>query len=119
MPTELRPNDETIADDEWLVDLYRRRGRAGRLLKEMAAIAETFSGSRANSPSEEVMNGMSMERALLGLSEIERRAFTLVRLRGMSLDEAAGSSSSTVAAIKVAVHRAARKLQALVGKGRL
>ena len=119
MPTELRPNDETIADDEWLVDLYRRRGRADRLLKEMAAIAETFSGSRANSSSEEVMNGMSMERALLELSEIERRAFTLVRLRGMSLDEAAGSSGSTVAAIKVAVHRAARKLQALVGKGRL
>jgi len=102
-----------------VADLHRRRGRAGRLLEEMAAIAETFSGPRANNPSDEVMNGMSMERALLGLSETERRAFTLVRLRGMSLDEAAGTSGSTVAALKIAVHRAARKLQALVGEGRL
>lgn len=102
-----------------LADLHRRRGRAGRLLKEMSSIAETFSGSRTNDNAEDVLNGISMERALSGLSETERRAFTLVRLRGISLDEAAGSSGSTVAAIKVAVHRAARKLQALVGEGRL
>lgn len=50
-----------------------------------------------------------MERALTELSETRRPAFTLNRLRGLSLDEAAHSSGSIVATIKVAVHRAARR----------
>jgi RNA polymerase sigma factor (sigma-70 family) len=102
-----------------LADHLRRRRRAGRLVEEASAVSETFSGSVANRTAEEVVNAMSMGRALKGLSETERRAFTLVRLKGLSLDEAAGSSGSTVSAIKVAVHRAARKLQALVGDGSL
>ncbi|MEF2552291.1 hypothetical protein VQ042_13090 [Aurantimonas sp. A2-1-M11] len=48
-------------------------------------LARNFVSEPANYLSK-VLNGMSIERALLGLSEIERRAFTLVRLRGMSLD---------------------------------
>ncbi|MBM9595970.1 sigma-70 family RNA polymerase sigma factor [Roseitranquillus sediminis] len=102
-----------------LADALRRRGRAGRLFDEMALLLETFDMSAANSTSEELVNSMSMIRAMDELSATERRAFTLVRLRGHSSAEAARLSGSTVAAVKVAVHRAARKLQALVAQGRL
>ncbi len=102
-----------------LADHLRRRGRAGRLTDEVSRIAETLGMSGPHRPSEEVINSISMTRAMDNLSETERRAFALVRLRGLSLKEAAVLSGSTVAAMKVAVHRAARKLQALVWEGRL
>jgi len=102
-----------------LVDHFRRRGRAGRLFDEASRIAETFPASGTNIPSEEVVNAMSMTRAMTILSGAERRAFTLVRLRGLSLAEAARFSGSTANAMKVAVHRAARKLQTLVKDGEL
>lgn len=100
-------------------DHFRRRGRRGKLSQEMAQMAETFSAGPTNRTSEEVIDAMSMDRALTELSATERRAFTLVRLRGLSLAEAARSSGSTVAAMKIAVHRAARKLQSLFEDGRL
>lgn len=64
-------------------DNLRCRGRAGRLVDEVSRIAETFVMFGPNRPSEEVINSMSMTRAMDKLSETERRAFTLVRLRGL------------------------------------
>lgn len=102
-----------------LADHQRRSARINRVSDETARLAETFSTLHPNNTSEEVVSGMSMRVALNDLTKTEREAFSLVRLRGMSLDEAASTSGSTVGAVKVAVHRAARKLQALVRSGRL
>lgn len=102
-----------------VADHYRHRVRLGRLTEEMLRRAETCRGHATNNTSEEVMNGLAMESALKDLTRTERQAFTLVRLRGFSMDEAAGWCGSTAGAVKIAVHRAARKLQAMIGEGRL
>lgn len=102
-----------------IADHYRHRARSGRLSEEILRQAETGGGRAANNTSDEVMNGLAMQSALKDLTRTERQAFTLVRLRGFSMDEAAGWCGSTAGAVKVAVHRAARKLQAMIGEGRL
>lgn len=102
-----------------VADHFRKRGRSRRLAEEMSRMVETYSTVPPNNSWEEVVNELSMEHALAELSVTERRAFTLVRLHGLTVDEAAISSGSTAAALKVAAHRAARKLQTLFREGRL
>lgn len=102
-----------------LADHLRRIARGGRLTEEMRQVSETFEPFAANTSSNDVIEEMTMKAALAELSPKEREAFALVRLGGHTMEEAAQASGSTVAAVKVAVHRAARRLQALVRGGSL
>lgn len=55
-----------------------------------------------------------MERALDSLPEQQRRAFRMVRIEGLSAQEAAGALGISVSAVKVAAHRAVKKLRKML-----
>ena len=107
----------------WIVGIARNRlaDHARRYLRrkdfDEAAqdLAEVFSTTPGQTHAEGVVNLMSVRRAMNGLTAGERDAFELVRLRQMSLIEAAAKQGSTPGAMKVAVHRATRKLRAAIG----
>jgi RNA polymerase sigma factor (sigma-70 family) len=98
-----------------LADHARRYVRRQAFDQAAQDLAEVFSTTPGQTHAEGVVNLMSVRRAMEGLTTGERDAFELVRLRQMSLAEAAEKQGSTVGAMKVAVHRATRKLRAAIG----
>jgi RNA polymerase sigma factor (sigma-70 family) len=97
-----------------LADHARRYVRRQAFDQAAQDLAEVFSTTPGQTHAEGVVNLMSVRRAMEGLTTGERDAFELVRLRQMSLAEAAEKQGSTVGAMKVAVHRATRKLRAAI-----
>ena len=59
-----------------------------------------------------------LHRAIKDLPPKQRQALELVKLRDMSVAEAAVASGQSAGAIKVNVHRGLRRLQAVLGSGR-
>lgn len=59
----------------------------------------------------------TLERALSRLSPAHREIVLLSRIAGMSADEVASVTGSTAGAVRVALHRALRRLASLVGPG--
>src|SRR5579864_2904037 len=89
------------------VDHYRKRsrttGREGRLedLPEMAAASSTTA---------------DLETLLAPLPESQREVIELLKVVGMSLEEVARATSSSVGAVKQKAHRAYERLRELLGK---
>ena len=100
-----------------LADHARRYVRRQAFDQAASDLAEVFSSTPGQTHAEGVVNLMSVRRAMDGLTTGERDAFEMVRLRQMSLSEAAKKRGSTVGAIKVAVHRASLKLKAALTGG--
>jgi RNA polymerase sigma factor (sigma-70 family) len=95
-----------------IVDRLRRRGR-------MAAEAplgpehETIAADGANLYP--LLSGRrALQDAIARLPAGQRRAILLLKLRGLSLKEAALESGLSIAALKVASHRALRALRAML-----
>jgi RNA polymerase sigma-70 factor (ECF subfamily) len=85
------------------VDHYRKLVRASSNERELEAMATL---APRNS------DGADALKALLGpLSEGEREVIVMLKVEGMSLEEAARATSSTVGSVKQKVHRAYRKLR--------
>lgn len=102
-----------------LADHARRYTRRQAFDQAAQDLAEVFSTTPGQTHAEGVVNLMSVRRAMDGLTTGERDAFELVRLRQMSMAEAAEKQGSTPGAVKVAVHRATRKLRmAIRGDGK-
>ena len=99
-----------------LADHARRYKRRQALDQATTDLAEVFSSTPGQSHAEGVVNLMSVRRAMTDLTEGERKAFELVRLREMSLADAARAGNTTVGAMKVAVHRASRKLRQAINR---
>lgn len=99
-----------------LADNARRYARRARIDLAVSDLAETFYDVPANRNAEGVVNLLSVRKAMKGLTPAEKQAVELLRLREMSLAEAAEASGSTVAALKVAIHRAMRKMKATIWK---
>lgn len=99
-----------------LADNARRYARRAAIDLAVSDLAETFCDIPTNITAETVVNLMSVRKAMRDLTPAERQAVELLRLREMSLNEAAEASGSTVAALKVAIHRAMRKLRATLWK---
>ena len=99
-----------------LTDHARRYKRRQSFDQAASDLAEAFSTTSGHCHAEGVVNLMSVRHAMSDLSPGERRAFELVRMREMSLAEAAATEDSTVDAIKVAVHRASRKLKKAINR---
>lgn len=99
-----------------LADNARRYARRAAIDLAVSDLAETFCDIPTNSIAETVVNLMSVRKAMRDLTPAERQAVELLRLREMSLNEAAEASGSTVAALKVAIHRAMRKMKATLWK---
>lgn len=93
------------------IDALRRSGRiAARELHRPVAL-ETYADPRANK--EEAQDAArTLAQMTQTLSPAQKEALDLVKVKEMSLVEASAVSGQSVAALKVNVHRAIRKLRA-------
>lgn len=98
------------------VDHWRRqdrlRSREARLLPEH----ETFPADQANQY-ERLADRRGLHEAVETLPAGQRQAIQLLKLEEKSLTEAAASSGTTVAALKVATHRALKSLRKILAGG--
>jgi RNA polymerase sigma factor (sigma-70 family) len=96
-----------------IADRLRRQGRARARETPLMPEHETFAAPEAN-----LSIGAGDERALRQaidlLPEGQRQAITLLKLKEMSLKEAAAASGFSVGALKVASHRAVKTLRKLL-----
>jgi RNA polymerase sigma factor (sigma-70 family) len=97
-----------------LADHSRRYGRKVALDFALTEFTETFSNGPANGHAEGVVNFLSVKQAMTELSPAERDAMHMLRFRQLSLAEASAESGASVAALKVAVHRAGKRLRAVL-----
>lgn len=97
----------------WLMAIARNRLTDGarRTLRRaaneisVADYPETFSQDAANKLDDGYGDPEALKQAIGNLPRGQRRAIEMLKLREMSLKEAASASGMSVAALKVAVHR--------------
>lgn len=93
-----------------LADGARRHARRAR---EIAVdnLDVTFADPTTNTSNETYGDPQELLQAIRGLPHGQRQAVELMKLKGMSLKEAAVATGSSVAALKVATHRAMASLR--------
>jgi RNA polymerase sigma-70 factor, ECF subfamily len=94
------------------IDALRRRLRVGSVEISDDAAYETFADPGANRMVETRDAARGLRAAVAGLPERQREALELLKLREMSLREASQATGTSVAALKVNVHRALKALRA-------
>jgi len=100
-----------------IVDALRRRGRAGAREAPLETEHETFAAPETNYH-EAASDGRALREAVDGLPPGQGRAIRLLKLEEMSLKEAARTSGMSVAALKVATHRALKNLRKMLIAGK-
>jgi RNA polymerase sigma factor (sigma-70 family) len=108
----------------WLAAIARRRSidalrrRARTLAHEVSdeAAYETFADPGANRAMEVSAATEGLGEAIASLSPPQREAIELLKLRELSLAEAATASGRSIAALKVNVHRAIKSLRKRLAK---
>ncbi|MFP4592413.1 sigma-70 family RNA polymerase sigma factor [Ralstonia sp.] len=96
-----------------IVDGLRRRGRIGMHETVLDTELETFSADETNLLEEAADAGV-VHDAVARLPKGQREAIQMLKLEEMSLKEAAAASGTSVAALKVATHRALKTLRKLL-----
>lgn len=102
----------TIANRR-IVDGLRQRGRSGAHETPFEPEHETLSTATANLQ-EGVVDARMLREAVGRLPAGQRDAIRMLKLEEMSLKEAAVASGVSVAALKVATHRALRALRKMI-----
>ena len=97
------------------IDAIRRRGRQTAREVHDPAAYETFADAEAN-PGEASEASEELARRMTELTQRQKEALELVKLKEMSLAEASAESGQSVASLKVNIHRAMKKLR--LGPGR-
>lgn len=118
-----RTYDPTRPFGPWLVAITNRRiidrlRRLGRTRSREAVLTtehETFAAPQANLH-EERSDQRALRQAVEGLSPGQRAAIRLLKLEEKSLKEAAAESGISVAALKVATHRALGNLRKMLSR---
>ncbi len=95
------------------VDRMRRRSRGAGREVPLDGEHETIAAPEANSLIEE-WSGVALQAAIDALPAGQRQAIQLLKLKEMSLKEAALATGMSVAALKVASHRAVKRLRELL-----
>ncbi|RQY93828.1 RNA polymerase subunit sigma [Burkholderia stagnalis] len=98
-----------------VVDALRRQGRAVSREMPLDPEHETLPGDGANLM-EEAADARAVREALARLPPGQRDAIRMLKLEEMSLKEAALATGTSVAALKVAVHRGLKALRKLLDK---
>jgi RNA polymerase sigma-70 factor (ECF subfamily) len=106
----------------WLASIAARRGidrirRASRVARHEVSdelAIETFAAPAANNESGALRAAEAIAPLLAALPDRQRRALEAVKIRGLSVAQAASESGQSVAALKVSVHRAVKALRSLV-----
>jgi RNA polymerase sigma-70 factor (ECF subfamily) len=75
---------------------------------------ETFDAAEANTSAAEYGDAEALRQAMAVLPEGQRTALQLTKLDELSLKHAAGRSGMSIAALKVASHRAIKALRAML-----
>jgi len=94
------------------IDQVRRQGRVRARETPLTIEHETFSGPPANI--EESADRHELEGAIDNLPPVQRQAIRLLKLKEMSLKEAATASGMSIASLKVATHRALASLRKML-----
>jgi RNA polymerase sigma-70 factor (ECF subfamily) len=97
-----------------LLDRLRRRVRQSGRETELTEFHETFAAAETNHP-EMAGEARRLKAAIAALPEGQRRAVEMLKLKEMSLKEAAQASGQSETALKVSVHRAIKRLRVLLG----
>lgn len=107
--------DETRAFLPWLAAIARYRWVDHlRRVYRSAEDALEDQDSAEDSDEEAVLARMSLERLFVHLPQGQCEAIELVKIKGLSVTEAAERSGQSESLIKVNIHRGLRKLAALV-----
>ncbi len=96
------------------IDRLRRDSRIARFEVSDEVAVETFATPAANQESGALRAAEAIEPLLAALPERQRVALEAVKIRGLSVAQAASESGQSVAALKVNVHRAVKALRRLV-----
>jgi RNA polymerase sigma factor (sigma-70 family) len=97
-----------------LADGARRHARTSAHEIAVDDLDVTFSADETNPLYEEYGDPEALRQAIQALPAGQRQAIELLKLREMSLKEAAAASGTTVGALKVATHRAIVALRRLL-----
>jgi RNA polymerase sigma-70 factor (ECF subfamily) len=97
-----------------IVDRLRRQGRLSRREMPLEPRHKTFAGAETNL-SENAGDERALREAIATLPESQRQAITLLKLKEMSLKQAAAASGTSIVALKVATHRAVKSLRKVLG----
>ncbi len=97
------------------VDAIRRRVRRDGREIAVDEYPETSDASAANLPGEGYGDPEALRLAVSELPEGQRKAVEMLKFRELSLKEASAESGMSVAALKVAVHRATKTLRLVLG----
>ena len=94
-----------------LADAARRAARRDAYENVCATPPETFLLAPANMEQESRDDAMALREALVALTPGQKEAVELLKLQGLSLEEASAASGKSVAGLKVAMHRALKALR--------
>jgi len=99
-----------------IVDRLRRSGVRRERETSLTHEHETFPAAQANNPAE-ALERRALRLAIHQLPIGQRQAIELLKLREMSLKEAAASTGMSITALKVATHRGLKALRRLLAGG--
>jgi RNA polymerase sigma-70 factor (ECF subfamily) len=109
----------------WLLAIVRHRladgaRRYARIKAHEVSVDDrvTFPDTLANLSTDPFSDASALQKAIQALPRGQRHAIELLKVRGMSLKEAAAATGSTVGALKVATHRALTTLRSMLRKDR-
>lgn len=100
-----------------IADAIRRAARRAAHEQIVEHVPETFLDPGANMSADVYGDPEALRRAIDDLPHQQRRAMELLKLREMTLKEAAAASGASVGALKIAVHRAMGTLREALSKG--
>lgn len=98
-----------------IIDRLRQQGRFNAHESPLDEEHETFSGSETNLQ-EQAVDARMLRDAVARLPARQQDAIRMLKLEDMSLLEASAASGMSVAALKVATHRALKKLRSILEK---
>jgi RNA polymerase sigma-70 factor (ECF subfamily) len=99
-----------------IIDRLRQQGRVRARERPLEPQHETFAAPGAK-VHEAAWQTHALREAVASLPEGQRRAITLLKLQEMSLKEVSAATGMSVGSLKVATHRAIRKLREILRRG--
>jgi len=96
-----------------VIDRLRRQGRTRDAEVELTEEHETFAATPSNFQ-ETSVDARALRQAVERLPAGQRQAVTLLKLQELSLKEASAMTGTSVAALKVATHRALKTLRRML-----
>jgi RNA polymerase sigma-70 factor (ECF subfamily) len=99
-----------------LADGARRYAKSGAHEVCVEDLAVTFADEDANTTMEDMTDIRALEHAIGALPPIQRDAIRMLKLKEMSLKEAAEALNTTAGALKTATHRAMTSLRKMLSK---